>query len=1206
MIGIGGGVVSRGGGGGRIRGGRVWWLFLAIAGLSACLFECKYPEYPPDEEKPDDPYHRLCGLSDQAKQKYLNLQKVYFDTYQDSSTVKSMKTQMSITSSFSDRPRRNFPIRRKDGKWVMLSHDLAIGSVKERWRVVLCDTFEAMADLDHQSVSLVGKEGYLSTMFERTDGIPVSGVVHHTRLVVGPDGQGLPCECRILFDSNGVPLRKGKLTVLDDDDKKKEDVKSPGVTKDGGEKKKKTGEKEDTKTGEGQTEAGEKKTESVTDATTVVAEDSAAKARTGEGKETSGGEEEDKYDEWSEVITDVELSEDGDVLSFQLKRTQKVAHFIDYVKTHTTSTDKTRRFVFTYEHTWSDESTKLWNFDDLPEGYECDRIGEAVGNNSSQGLKESEDVTDNESNGSKLQEEEEADDVEDVCDLRDTPDSRFGTSGPEGEARRKISAQVLKQLVAAAAKPKTADDVLSKDKTVRETMRDLYEMDRPLREYVASNGCTLVPEELQTNNPQKLKMFITPGGTGVIYFDVQHAEEEEEDSVEEEPSEVTANFLSSGKKEKKVIKLPYDMVFHEFGTSVSDDVVLTTIDQGLKNVSVEFSNAMDGGVYLHLFIKHAMRLNKRRSLRPCHSYYLLKVPAPTEEYGWFRTPTDDGNDGDNTGKDESHSDSDDADVADDQSLANQWVAMLVESTKPVQHKFTNSSFFVYQHIAKDGTVLLRYPVEAADADPKRSVQQSISNIPANRLVGMNKSKNSQELLPAMDEKPDAASIPLNEHLPEGATLVDVIKGTDEWFIVHWKWEFHCVLQIRKIADGSFVRNVRPPIAVSTIGDMRVEKLDDGRPALFFETKSTEQHPVDQWEKGYTTPIYCYVPLVAVGEKSVSATPEAIKLVAALSVTDPGRPHPIAESDDDLMPSVLWTNILGPEYDLEDYVVEEIAVPSKGDTTVPVSLVYRKSLKMNGRNPVYLEAHASNYEGWFPKSFDGRLQFAAHADGITAIAHIRGGYKPRGTEPETREDGIVDLLAVAEYLIEHNYTNPKKLAAIGFSYSAFAVAALANQRPDLVEAIILDTPFLDLMNMKRFPKFRKKGLFDQGMESLKDIYNFGVDKDDEESIEMLKRLSPYENIPDKDTQRDIYDQYPNVLVRVIADPFARENHGHRYIEKLQRLFPENIGKRMLLDHGRAGGHDKDRYLWAYGPSELNDSIFVATSLDLVWVNDERLP
>jgi len=223
------------------------------------------------------------------------------------------------------------------------------------------------------------------------------------------------------------------------------------------------------------------------------------------------------------------------------------------------------------------------------------------------------------------------------------------------------------------------------------------------------------------------------------------------------------------------------------------------------------------------------------------------------------------------------------------------------------------------------------------------------------------------------------------------------------------------------------------------------------------------------------------------------------------------------------------------FDFSGYATTQVFYPSKDGTSVPMFLVHRKDLELDGSNPTILYGYGGFNVSMNP-FFSPALLPWLEMGGVYTLANLRGGGEygeewHEGGMLKNKQNVFDDFIAAAEYLIREGYTNPNRLAIIGGSNGGTLVGAVANQRPELFGAAL---PAVGVMDMLRFQHFTIGWAWTSDYGS----------SDDPELFPVLHAYSPYHNLKSG-------VEYPATLITT-ADHDDRVVPGHsfKYAARLQ--------------------------------------------------------
>jgi prolyl oligopeptidase len=183
------------------------------------------------------------------------------------------------------------------------------------------------------------------------------------------------------------------------------------------------------------------------------------------------------------------------------------------------------------------------------------------------------------------------------------------------------------------------------------------------------------------------------------------------------------------------------------------------------------------------------------------------------------------------------------------------------------------------------------------------------------------------------------------------------------------------------------------------------------------------------------------------------------------------------------------------------VVRELAT-SKDGTKIPINILRKKGIQLDGNNPMFLYGYGGYGVNLTP-AFNPTQRIWFDAGGVFAIANLRGGGEfgedwHRAGNLTRKQHVFDDFIACAEHLIKRKYTRPEKLAAIGESNGGLLMGAFLTQRPDLARAVVSRVGIYDMLRVELDPN----GAFN--------TTEFGSVKD-EDQFKALYAYSPYHHV-----------------------------------------------------------------------------------------------
>jgi oligopeptidase B len=251
------------------------------------------------------------------------------------------------------------------------------------------------------------------------------------------------------------------------------------------------------------------------------------------------------------------------------------------------------------------------------------------------------------------------------------------------------------------------------------------------------------------------------------------------------------------------------------------------------------------------------------------------------------------------------------------------------------------------------------------------------------------------------------------------------------------------------------------------------------------------------------------------------------------------------------------------FDKNNYKAERIFATAADGTRIPMSVVYRKTVKLDGSAPALLYGYGS-YGISIPPTFSaGRLALLDRGV-VFVLGHIRGGgelgepWRDAG-RMMNKINTFSDFIACAEHLVNNKYTAKDRLVIQGGSAGGLLMGAVANMRPDLFKAVVAQVPFVDVLNT----------MLDASLPLTTSEYIEWGNPNEKAAYDYMKKYSPYDNIHKAD--------YPAMLVKVsLNDSQVPYWEGSKFVAKLRDLKTDKNPLILKVNMGAGHGGASGRY------------------------------
>ena len=249
-------------------------------------------------------------------------------------------------------------------------------------------------------------------------------------------------------------------------------------------------------------------------------------------------------------------------------------------------------------------------------------------------------------------------------------------------------------------------------------------------------------------------------------------------------------------------------------------------------------------------------------------------------------------------------------------------------------------------------------------------------------------------------------------------------------------------------------------------------------------------------------------------------------------------------------------VLGGTFKKENYESQRIWATASDGVKIPISLVYKKGMALDGSNPLLQYAYGS-YGSTIDPSFSSIRLSLLDRGFIYAISHVRGSeYLGRKWyecgKLLTKKNTFTDFIACSKYLIQEKYTSNQHLYAYGGSAGGLLMGAIININPELYHGVLAAVPFVDVVTT----------MLDDTIPLTTGEYDEWGNPNELRYYNYMKSYSPYDNVEEKD--------YPNMLVTTgLHDSQVQYWEPAKWVAKLRDMKTDS--NKLLLHTDMDSGH-----------------------------------
>ncbi|KAJ8504647.1 hypothetical protein OPV22_005533 [Ensete ventricosum] len=297
---------------------------------------------------------------------------------------------------------------------------------------------------------------------------------------------------------------------------------------------------------------------------------------------------------------------------------------------------------------------------------------------------------------------------------------------------------------------------------------------------------------------------------------------------------------------------------------------------------------------------------------------------------------------------------------------------------------------------------------------------------------------------------------------------------------------------------------------------------------------------------------------------------------------------------------IFREISVPGFDRTEFDVKQVFVSSKDTARLPMFIVSKKNVKLDGSNPTLLYGYGGFNISLRPSFHVSRVVLARNLGFVFCLANIRGGGEygeewHKAGSLSKKQNCFHDFIAAAEFLVSNNYTNPKYLCIEGSSNGGLLVAACMNQRPDLFGCVLAH---VGVMDMLRFHKFTIGHAWTS---------DFGC-SDNAEEFHWLIKYSPLHNIkrPWEKSSGPSCQYPPTMLLTADHDDRVVPLHSLKLLATMQYVLYNSVENSpqtnpIIARIDRKAGHGAGRPTQKLIDEAADCYSFMAKVLGVSWID-----